>query len=330
MNTLDNNANTQPIDNIDEESIEDTLLLELENESGLLNKKRLKEYKSNIININTNDNSKFCDICINTKSKYTCPVCKIKTCSLLCTNNHKTKDKCPGKKLLTYNKSIESNNDLMKDVKYLTTMINSTNNISKQHFNLTKKEAVEEDIITSQEQTEFKGKDKKLRNFIKLCKKFRNISYFKCPSFLSRYNENMSYCDSRNKKFYWSVKIYIINLESNSVFESFLFKEPFDDSIYSINGILEYFISNDNRINITSNQILCLLTSSNINKIRVYKKIGKVEYDNGIINKLGKELFKHNDFNYFEELPSEEREVKLLDYLNGKTVKDYLELYIKI
>lgn len=38
-----------------------------------------------------------CEICSQNQSKYTCPRCKIHTCSLVCFNDHKTQKNCSGK-----------------------------------------------------------------------------------------------------------------------------------------------------------------------------------------------------------------------------------------
>jgi hypothetical protein len=49
----------------------------------------------------TFDVSSLCSVCLETDSRYTCPACQAKTCSLACSRRHKTRSSCEGFKPLT-------------------------------------------------------------------------------------------------------------------------------------------------------------------------------------------------------------------------------------
>ena len=110
-------------------------------------------------------------------------------------NFHKEKFKCNGKKPKFSSKHIKQfeEKELYQDLRYMTEMINDTNRANKTLFNLT-------------EADQKRLKEKKQKNFKKLCKKFRNVNLELCPTVLTRFNENKSYCDSKQRKFYWTVK----------------------------------------------------------------------------------------------------------------------------
>ena len=158
------------------------------------------------LNEEENLNFKFetspCDLCNTNDSKYKCPKCLKKTCSLLCVNLHKEKFKCNGKKPKFSAKSVKQfgETELYQDLRYMTEMINETNSSTKKLFYLS-------------EVDQKKIKEKKQKNFKKLCKKFRNVNLELCPTTLTRFSENKSYCDSKQKKFYWTVRFNFINDE---------------------------------------------------------------------------------------------------------------------
>ena len=55
------------------------------------------ESESGEIKEETKLEAKFCLICKENLSKYTCPGCQTKTCSLYCIKQHKLSSKCDGK-----------------------------------------------------------------------------------------------------------------------------------------------------------------------------------------------------------------------------------------
>lgn len=323
-----------------------------------------------------------CEICKQALFKYTCPACNLKTCSLQCVNTHKKIKRCSGKKP-KFKKQLESNEDLMKDVKFLSNMINKTNCISKQVYNnlyekdnyiqtLNENETNNNESNNNNEElvnTELevkKSKDKKLKNLIKLCRKFRNVIYERCPMHLSRFNENNSYCDSKSKKFFWTVRLYFlnINLSANTIsntnsnnnnstyIPSHIFPTPFDDSVSSLNSILEYLINNKNEI--SDVEVLSSLSEvksvESINNYSFYYRISKIDYENFILMNTGKEIdmrknnssndlkvnlkedhvMKYNEFFFFRKLKEENYDKLLIDVIKNTSVRDYLEYYVSI
>lgn len=329
-----------------------------------------------------------CQVCKINEHKYRCPACLIKTCCLNCANIHKKIQKCSGKKP-EYKKNLENSEDLMKDVRYLTNMINKKNNVSKQVYNnlyekdnYTNEEGIKErsylnnrnnnnnlelndnnnkdnneitnnninennNILTEIEYKSFK--DKKLKSLIKLTKKFRNATFERCPMYLSRFNENKTYCDSRNKKFYWSIKLHFLNIfEENSIsLPSHIFPEPFDDSVYSLNNIIEALYEGKHHIKDVN--VLSLLSEVNkehLKDFEIYHRISKIEYQNFVLmnpkcevfvedlrkyntnNNSQETVIKINDYNYFKKLANVNYNVKIKEILNNTVIKDYLEYYV--
>lgn len=313
-----------------------TLLFELENKAGYLNKKRLNEYRAEL---NQEGNIPkeaiildICSICHVSAFKYKCPRCSIKTCSLACSKAHKSQTSCSGIKDLQYAKTITDVSELMTDVKYLSGMINSLNTVSKKNYNLLT-EANSSNTITTKEETIEEivaSKEKKLKNFAKLCKKFRAVTFEKCPTNLSRFKENQSYCDSKNQKFYWTSKIYFLDFPSESGFTSHLFKDPYDDSLVSIHEIA-LSLSNDT-VSMVSTDLIQLALSEEFKagKFEIYVRIGKIEYENLRLRGKSDFALRHDNFNYFLKLSEAECSLRLKDYLKGKIVKDYVDLYLKM
>lgn len=321
------------------ESSDVPLLMELENKYGFISKKRVFEYNkiSDNKEINTDacidkeqENKNKCEVCLEHKFKYKCPLCKIKTCSLSCVNLHKERNNCKGKVDIKYASCLEDEKDLMKDVSYLTHMINRKNEVSKNNYELIESSKLkndDDDGLTNKE----KNKDKRLKNLIKLCKKFRSIKLERCPVTLSRFKENNSYCDSKNKLFHWTVRLYFL-IGKN--FESHIFTETFNDIEHSINSIIKKLLEIKEAIKSTN--ILTLLCSSDFieGNYRVFNRIGKIEYQNLKLKRELKgeadndDLLKLDDFSYFKNITNEERSDVLSNYLKDKTIRDYPEFYI--
>lgn len=159
------------------------------------------------------------------------------------------------------------------------------------------------------------------KNFKKLCKKFRNVQLECAPKLIKKYNENKSYCDSKQKKFFWTLKfnfldykenISIINLNdisnekdkfistmkknnaSNKVIElqnfqsfSYLFDQPIDDSVNNFFTLYEFLFKNKDKLNFDTLCILNKHSSENIEDLIVLMRINFVE----------KDKIKENDYN---------------------------------
>ena len=243
-----------------------------------------------------------CEICKDNEFKYKCPGCLKKSCSLKCVNFHKEKFKCNGKKPKFSSKHIKQfeEKELYQDLRYMTEMINDTNRANKTLFNLT-------------EADQKRLKEKKQKNFKKLCKKFRNVNLELCPTVLTRFNENKSYCDSKQRKFYWTVKF---NFFDRDKFISLIKSTPFDDSIHKLHQILSTCL--DDKINL-SLDLMVFLKDNNIcdwNRLIILFKLQDRSSKNEVIT--------INNIKY-EEC---DKTLLLKDFLGGKTIYEYPEFYV--
>jgi hypothetical protein len=235
-----------------------------------------------------------CHICKTKESKYKCPRCQIRTCCLVCVKEHKNKYKCSGIKDKYNNKIIKDfgEKDFRKDIRFINEMINSTNASSKLAFN----------VIDDQEY------DKKHKNLKKLAKKFRNLTLERCPPKFERFKENKSYCDSKSRKFFWTVRFnfYKENL-------SHLFVDPFDDSEFTLNAIYDSLISEKSKLSLD----LLVMIDKNINKdIKFYIKKVDLKLPN---------LIKIEN-NYYVEC---DKNILLKDVLKDNTIFEYPEFLIE-
>merc|ERR1712188_318139 len=62
-----------------------------------------------------------CEVCLEEPSRYTCPACKMRTCSLDCVVEHKHKTKCSGERSKTgfVGRNDFSNIHLLNDYRFL-------------------------------------------------------------------------------------------------------------------------------------------------------------------------------------------------------------------
>lgn len=129
--------------------------------------------EENTININQNLNSEDqkknlnpkpnCQMCKIKESIYKCPRCQIRTCCLICVKQHKNRYKCTGIRDKFSKKSIKdfTENDFVRDMKFLNATINDTNQIEKKCFNLTEDTKPESISGNLQEESNF-TKDRKI------------------------------------------------------------------------------------------------------------------------------------------------------------------------
>lgn len=243
-----------------------------------------------------------CDICKIQEFKYKCPCCLKKSCSLNCVNSHKKMYNCDGKRLRFSMKSLKKfeEKDLYKDLRYMTEMFNDTNRTTKKLF-----------VLSDAENKRLK--EKKQKNFRKLCKKFRNVNLELCPTVLSRFNENKSFCDSKQKKFFWSVKFNFFKDEDTGL--NVINSDPFDDSLFKIHQIFSSTI--DKKANLNLDLVMFLQDKSALDYlvlVRVHDKIP---------NKRETLLINNNKYEIID------KSILLKDFLSGRTVYEFPEFYIK-
>jgi hypothetical protein len=249
-----------------------------------------------------------CDICKTTDFKYKCPKCLTKTCSLKCINHHKQNLKCDGKKDKFSSKKIKEldEKDMYRDMKYMTEMINDYNRSSKKLYNIDSNE-------------EIRLKEKKQKNLKKLAKKFRNMNLELCPSNLSKFNENKSYCDSKIKKFFWTIKFHFIEGQfiKKEQFYSYLIDDPIDDSEFTLKGIVKkYVFENKKDLDIEILKIMKNYSIGDIEKFDILIKSDN-EYKLDDILVIGKKRYEIINGNQL-----------LMNFLNNRTIFEYPEFYI--
>jgi hypothetical protein len=254
-----------------------------------------------MLNVDDNETPKskeLCENCITNEYKYKCPRCLFKSCSIICVKEHKRIKQCTGVKDKYSKQHVKdfSENDYYRDINYLNQAINNTNCSTKKVFHLEDKS--EEDTL----------KEKKHKNLKKLAKKFRNVTLECSPSIMEKFKENQSYCDSKLKKFFWTVKLIFIT-DSGTL--SHLFPELFDDAVETLSSIYDSFLRNKERLDFNLLQFVNSLEGVSF----LYKDISNTEGDTVVI---GKTVYTVLD-----------KDKPLKDILNGKTVFEYLEFYIK-
>lgn len=235
-----------------------------------------------------------CHICKQAEAKYKCPKCQVRTCCLICVKEHKKRYRCNGTKDKFNIKSSKDfgEKDFRKDLRFLNEMINFTNSSSKLAFNVIEDE-------------EF---DKKHKNLRKLSKKFRNLNLERCPPKFSRFKENKSYCDSKLKKFYWTIRF---NFYKEKL--SHLFLTPFDDSEFTLNSIFETLVKDKSNLSLES---LVLLENNKNKDIKVYIK--KVDSNANNIEKI--------EDGYYEAC---ETNVLLKEVIKNNTIFEYPEFLVE-
>ena len=263
-----------------------------------------------------------CEVCSINQFKYKCPRCHIKSCSLYCVKKHKKERDCSGKREIFEKKSLNeiTLTDLRRDMNFMNEAINETNKASKKHYEKTSELADQ--------------KDKSRKNMKKISKKFRNINLICCPIGIKKFSENKSYIDTKEKKFYWTLKFIFWNRESNKSINltiadsqemekqeklEIIFPQPFDDSLYTLDKILIWLSDNKNIMDL---DLLMYFNDLNLENLNFLYKINIKELDKNLIK--GK-LTKIDKF-YYEVC---DRKELLRDVLNGKDVYEFPEFYLE-
>jgi hypothetical protein len=172
---------------------------------------------------------------------------------------------------------------------------------------------------------------------------------------IKKYNENKSYCDSKQKKFFWTLKFNfldfienksIINIKDlsnnnlilskndaqNKLIElqnfqcfSYLFDEPIDDSINNFFLLYEFLLKNKDKLNFDT---LCMLNKccQNIEDLIVLIRMNFVEKNKIIENNNDKSLniFKIKD-SYYREI---DKNMLIKEVIEYNIIHEYPEFEI--
>ncbi|KAI3403492.2 hypothetical protein KGF56_003776 [Candida oxycetoniae] len=235
-----------------------------------------------------------CMICLSNRSKYTCPICAFKTCSLSCYKTHQTKQTCTGKVDVTrFVKQEELTSNpvhLNRDYSFLQTVDRQVH-LSKEDIKVSAKNIFKRSRNDHfQNRKRFKsfyenGLDKDKRK-LSVCKTFLhdpptqikrdNTLVVQLPSGMSRSVSNKTGYEKRLNCFVWTVEWILFDGQAKEVtrFLSFRLKENLTlKEIVPINILSSHGISNKdslrfylkNVINQPKDSVLALDSNSTLN-----------------------------------------------------------------
>lgn len=195
---------------------------------------------------------------------------------------------------------------------------------------------------------------KRNKNFKKLCKKFRNINLVCAPRVIKKYIENKSHCDSKLKKFFWTLKFNyyefpeenlaikvdnklqakfldtkVILLE-NFLTYSHLFEDPIDDAVHNLTTLHNYLNQNKNLLEFSFllkfkdhfeniNNLIYLMRMNNEDLMTSNEN--RIKF---LTPKERKFIFKIKD-SFYEII---DKNTLIKDILNGKLVYEFPEFEI--
>lgn len=162
-------------------------------------------------------NKRKCEICLEENSKYTCPGCKMKTCSLSCVAKHKKMTGCNGKRNKTefVSKGDLNNIHLLNDYRFLEEANRLSDNAKR-------------DTQTKRSN----GKPTKRAQILQRATTKRNIRLFRMSKGMKRWRENQSQYNLKKEEIFWTIKLifsdinnkemYICKVSEKKTFESIL------------------------------------------------------------------------------------------------------------
>lgn len=172
----------------EEEEFDEPLLIELE---------KGEDYVTAVTSVKTD----VCGTCGQEITKYKCPKCGSKNCSLACVNRHKVKTQCDGKFPVVAKVAMRDFNDstLRREVRFLdhlSQVVERSARVTSRHFS---------ERITAQSQTPWLGKKHLSTSlFRKKCDE-RQIRLRLCPLELSMRRTNTTVLTRKTKKLSWRV-----------------------------------------------------------------------------------------------------------------------------
>ncbi|XKL69446.1 hypothetical protein PGB90_007215 [Kerria lacca] len=146
-----------------------------------------------------------CEVCSANESKYTCPRCEVKTCSLICVKIHKNELNCNGIRDKTLYKPLNkfNNLDLLSDYRLLEEISRSVN---KYHKDINKR--------WTRFQTSLPIQLFKLRG----AAYSRGIRLLFLPQNFARHKENTTYYDWKTKHLFWRIEWIFFSLSEKIKF----------------------------------------------------------------------------------------------------------------
>lgn len=255
-----------------------------------------------------------CQLCKINESKYVCPRCQYKTCSVQCVKEHKKKFYCSG--LKDKYKKVNGQKDFTekafyRDINYLSSTISDINTSNKKVFSLFENNANHKD-------EEKKQASKTQRNFKRILKKFRGVTLHKCPEYFQRAKENKSHLDSTTKKIYWTIKFTFMDWPNC---EQLFTKIQFDDEETGIKDIVAYLNNHKNEVN--NAEVLSKINEVNWeSNFNVYLKINTDSLD--VIDKANYYCYNKHYYKQCDIVS------QLKDVIKDQNIFEYPEFYLKL
>ncbi|KTW28820.1 hypothetical protein T552_01450 [Pneumocystis carinii B80] len=155
--------------------------------------------------------SKECSVCLNEVSKYCCPQCSSRTCSMKCSRQHKVIKSCSG----TFNPASFLNKKELLTIQSLDRDYNFLSNVES---------CLDRSV---RYRLNFPSKNHVLR--LKKAIERNGIHYFTFPRGMSRATQNKTFWDYKRKKLFWTIEwVYTKNGSKISKIEH---KVPSDKNI---------------------------------------------------------------------------------------------------
>lgn len=174
-----------------------------------------------------------CDVCNYSDAKYTCPAtnCQIKSCSLVCSQNHKKELKCSGVRNKTEYKQIKQLNetDLQRDYQLLEECTNYT---------------AARRIDDRKKITRFRSLPGPLAR-LRSAARQRGITFDFLSSNFTKHKKNTSSYDNKTKTISWHIEWNFIDVESNKTEE--LCKES-----DTLSSLIDKYLKKDSLVNTSS------------------------------------------------------------------------------
>ncbi|KAG2375114.1 hypothetical protein C9374_010118 [Naegleria lovaniensis] len=141
-----------------------------------------------------------CQICSTLESKYTCPGCSIKYCSMECFKNHKTTSKCTGKRDTTKYIDLKEFND-----RHLKSDYNFLENLQSQTFHWSRQRDLEKIDSHTYQYHHPKVRELQYRATQK------GIRMELMPQGMSKREQNTSYYNKKLDKIFWRLEFIFVN-----------------------------------------------------------------------------------------------------------------------
>ena len=231
-----------------------------------------------------------CQMCHKSESKYKCPRCLTRTCSLICVNSHKQLNNCTGIPDKITKVSLKSFDlkHLHKDINFLTDVIDTINKNGKKY-------AYEYGQVKM---------ESRLRQLRGICKS-RGGTLKLAPAIFSAAKKNKSMYKKQENMIYWTVGCEFIREQGNL---EYVFEETMSEKV-KVKEILNKFFDKTKFYSIELNSMLSKYEQKDFMEAKVFLK--SIDRD--------KKKVKYKEVT---------QDTMLKDVLEGEEISDFPILYV--